>query len=36
MSIAYQILQRHQATVEVESILDQGTTFELSFPVPKD
>ena len=33
LSVAYGILQRHHATVDVESVVGRGTVFTLTFPV---
>jgi signal transduction histidine kinase len=34
LSISRQILEKHGAFIEVDSVLGQGTTFRLSFPLP--
>jgi len=33
LSISYSIIQQHQGTIEVESQVDQGTTFTIWLPV---
>jgi CheY-like chemotaxis protein len=33
LAMVYGILQRHHADIEIESVLGQGTTFRLNFPV---